>query len=650
MKNGEVCLHALFATSSDAFFLIDENGHLVGSNATGERWLERESTELEGKLWFSLWPTSIGEMLRSAQWACLLQRHEQVVTTRLVLGGEQRWVEWKLVPLEGGIACMGREQTDLRTRLADSELQLSRIESFIENIPDAFFVQDMEGKILDVNEAACRNLGYTRDELVGMPAYEVETTIKPGSFEGIWNRLEPGIPVTVNGTHRRKNGTTFPVEARLGLFGEGRSALMYVLVRDRSEILRQQDAQTLLNHQLQFVRDEALRANKIKSDFLARMSHELRTPLNASIGYTEIIQEELCDVDLLEAANDAERVLFASRHLLQMIDELLDISKIESQQIELRSESVSVYGLLHEIKDVVQPLFVDNVMEWDIPDAEALGAFYTDSGRLRQVLINLLTNANKFTKKGTVRCAASRKQGADGHERLVFVVADTGLGIAKEHLTAIFDPFIQVDTRSTSKAGVGLGLAICQNICRMMGGEILVESELGKGSTFTVVLPVISEPAKEQKEQARPSSPPPVDELEDGFVPYYSAIDEDAPLLLVIDKDVATHDWMIRQTMFRGLRMKSAFTAREGVAYTRAFLPQFVVVDPVSCGFEGMKLINELMGLSVAETMQFLVYCKNEALVDEVRGLGIHGFVKSDESGALLAQLAELSGEELGLD
>ncbi|MGA8169309.1 MAG: HAMP domain-containing sensor histidine kinase [Methylocystis sp.] len=241
--------------------------------------------------------------------------------------------------------------------------------------------------------------------------------------------------------------------------------------------------------ELTLARNLASEANQAKSAFLANVSHELRTPLNAIIGYSEILAEGAQDSGRAEDLADLEKIRSAGKHLLSLIDDVLDLSKIEAGRMELHFEVFDVASIIEDVVSTITPLLGKNGNALELRCAEGLGAMRADLTKLRQALLNLLSNACKFTTRGTIVLNVARERAA-GIEWMRFVIQDSGIGISAAQMGKLFQPFTQADT-STSKTygGTGLGLVLTRSFCQMMGGDVTVESALGEGSTFTIRLP-----------------------------------------------------------------------------------------------------------------------------------------------------------------
>jgi signal transduction histidine kinase len=224
------------------------------------------------------------------------------------------------------------------------------------------------------------------------------------------------------------------------------------------------------------------------------MSHELRTPLNAIIGVSEMLREDA--ESLNQDLEPLDRVLGAGRHLLALINDILDLSKIEAGRMELHLETFSLAPLIDDVVKTIEPLAAKNGNQIAVHCDPAIGMMHADQMRLRQALLNLMSNANKFTEHGTISVDA-RQANENGRDWITIAIADTGIGMTAEQMGKLFQEFSQADASTTRKyGGTGLGLAISKRFCQMMGGDITVESEPGRGSTFTIRLPRIVEVSK----------------------------------------------------------------------------------------------------------------------------------------------------------
>ena len=262
-----------------------------------------------------------------------------------------------------------------------------------------------------------------------------------------------------------------------------------VLVRDITQQKQAESEIKKMNKELASARDEAMTANNSKSQFLANMSHELRTPLNAIIGYSEILEEELKDRDEKSLIHDVQRINSAGKHLAELINDILDLSKIEAGKMEFYCERFDVTEFINNVVAVVTPLIEKNNNQLEVEIEENIGMMSTDLTKLRQILFNLLSNAAKFTEDGIIRLKASKT--GDEQSVIRFDINDSGIGMTQEQQLKLFNEFTQADASTTRKfGGTGLGLAISHRFCQMMGGMIFVESIYEQGSTFSVELPV----------------------------------------------------------------------------------------------------------------------------------------------------------------
>ena len=282
----------------------------------------------------------------------------------------------------------------------------------------------------------------------------------------------------------------YPIDAE-ELFVRLNNSLLLKKLNDRNiESFKRITDLEKINEESIVAKKEAEESNQTKSVFLANMSHELRTPLNAIIGYSELLQDVAEDVEVEEDfVPDLKKIHGAGEHLLNLINDILDLSKIEAGKMQLFPEDCEVDNLIEEVSTTVSPMMGKNGNEFKIDSEENLGSITVDTTRLRQVLMNVLSNAAKFTQKGEVLLKVFRDK-CEENDWMIFRVKDTGVGINPEQINNLFKSYAQADPSVAKKfGGTGLGLAISQSFCCMMGGAISVESALGDGSTFTIKLP-----------------------------------------------------------------------------------------------------------------------------------------------------------------
>jgi signal transduction histidine kinase/CheY-like chemotaxis protein len=367
--------------------------------------------------------------------------------------------------------------------------------------------------------------------------------------------------------------------------------------------------------QLADARDAAEAANIAKSQFLANMSHELRTPLNAIIGYSEMMIEEAGEMEPQELTADLEKIRSSGRHLLGLINEILDLSKIEAGKMDLYLETFDVERVLHDVLSTVRPLADGRENRLEVRVGSGLGTMHADLTRLRQILLNVLANACKFTQSGTITLEAGREDhGREGW--IVIAVRDTGVGMTPEQLDRLFQPFTQADSSTTRKyGGTGLGLTISRQFCEMMGGSIQVESVAGEGSLFTIRIPARvagSEPDPEEREVEAPatSEPGDGDALAGGG-------DESARTVLVIDDDPAARNLITRILAREGFHVVSAAGGAEGLRRAHETRPDVITLDVLMPGSDGWSVLAALKADPVLAGIPVVVV----TMVDE-KGLG----------------------------
>jgi signal transduction histidine kinase len=348
-------------------------------------------------------------------------------------------------------------------------------------------------------------------------------------------------------------------------------------------------------HQLELARDAAEAANSSKSQFLANMSHELRTPLNAIIGYSDLLIEEAEDLDAQDLVPDLEKIRSSGKHLLGLINDVLDLSKIEAGKMEMSLETFEVRDVVSAVAAMVRPLVEKNGNAFELAIDDQIGTMHADLTRVRQILLNLLGNASKFTSNGTVSLTVTRDE-SKGREWIVFAVRDTGIGMTSEQLTRLFQPFTQADPSTTRKyGGTGLGLSISQRLSRLMNGTISVVSEPGMGSIFTVRIPAEVSDAKMQRQTgiyrvSRPSVPIPV---------------VASSRILLIDNDATMRELVQRMLAKDGVDMLYASTGQEGLRIATEQHPDVILLDVLLPDQDGWAVLTaittklELAGIPV---------------------------------------------------
>ncbi len=321
-------------------------------------------------------------------------------------------------------------------------------------------------------------------------------------------------------------------------------------------------------------------ASKHKSEFMASMSHELRTPLNAVIGYAEMLIEEFEDLDNPAPIPDLEKILSSARHLLSLINDILDLSKVEAGRMTLFIEEFDIARMVQDAEPIVRPLMDRNGNRFLIECDPAIGSMRADQTKVRQVLFNLLSNAAKFTEQGTVELRVERTTGESGSPEVHFTVRDTGIGMTDEQMSRLFEAFSQADASTTRKyGGTGLGLAISRSFCLLMGGDITVESEPGAGSTFTMLLPVEVEPLQPAEQPAE----------------ITGSTEPASPLVLVIDDDPNAREVLRRMLERDGYRVETAAGGAEGLRRaTQHPRPDAITLDILMPGMDGWQVLAAL--------------------------------------------------------
>lgn len=474
------------------------------------------------------------------------------------------------------------ERTDAEAAVARAKLQLQEA---IASIDEGFVLWDKDDRLIICNDRLREMFG------------ELDIELRPGvGFEEAVRSLARSgkIPRSPDGgddwaqkriANHRACGTSFEHQNTRGRWlkisetrtNDGAIAGVYMDITDLKA--RERELADLVDR-LADARDQAMQATAAKSRFLANMSHELRTPLNAVIGITEMLVEDAEERGQEGLVEPLNRIARAGKHLLELINEVLDLSKIEAGKLELHEEDVDIASLLSDLVGAVQPLATKNGDHLVVKGSKEAGTIQADPMRLRQIILNLLSNACKFTEKGTVSLAVFRDKAG---EQIEFVVDDTGIGMTPEQIRKLFQEFSQADSSTTRKyGGTGLGLAITDRLCKMMGGNVTVESQLGRGTTFKVTLPV--------RRTTAPAAAP----NDRAGVAIVASTSARTNRVLVIDDDATVRDMMRRYLSREGFDVLTAQDGNEGIALARELMPSVITLDILMPGFGGWSVLQEL--------------------------------------------------------
>ncbi len=470
--------------------------------------------------------------------------------------------------------------------------------SLIEASLDPLVTINAEGTITDVNEASIEATGLPRENLIGTDFSDYFTEpdkARAGYQKAFSEGFVRDYPLAI----RHTTGRVKDVLYNAAVYKDEKDQVLGVFAAARDVTQRKRFEQSLQesNFELEIAigtaakaKEAAEAANRTKSLFLANMSHELRTPLNAILGYSEMLQEEASEQELDGFLPDLQAIHLAGKNLLSLINDILDLSKIEAGKMDLYLETFNVPELIAEVVGTARVLVDANANTLSVTCPADLGTMFADLTKTRQSLFNLLSNATKFTKEGSIALDVSKHM-MDGREWIWFRVSDTGIGMTSDQLAKLFQTFSQADTSTTRKfGGSGLGLALTRRFCQLMGGDVTVESVPGRSSVFTLKIPATVQ--ETQRGEVELAKKPNV--IESSFRPDGERRHTRGSSVLVVDDDAVQRELMLRYLTSEGFTVRTASNGEEGLRLARQIMPIAITLDVMMPGMDGWTMLSRL--------------------------------------------------------
>jgi PAS domain S-box-containing protein len=615
-RHDSILLRTLIDNLPDPIYAKDTSCRKTLTNLADVHNVGCESeAEVIGKDDFAFFPKDVAErffeddqsVIRSGR--AVVNREEIMIDSL----GRKRWLLTTKLPLRDekgdivGLVGLGRDITDRKVADELRKEESEKLQLIFENAFDGISIfeehpDSKQRKLIECNTKYAEMAGRTREELLKIGSTQsisrplshdnAQSINQVAAFHGMFSWIRPDGKENIieyNAVPIEMGGKTCTIGIDHDVTERTKADLQ---IKEQIRIIAEQ------NIELEKARDLAMQANKTKSAFLANMSHELRTPLNAIIGYSEMLIEEMADPSQVQYREDLDKIRLAGRNLLSLINEVLDLSKIEAGKMELYLEQFDIKTLINEITATVQPLITksENTLVADI--AATIPHLYLDLTKVRQILFNLISNATKFTTKGTIRLSAKMLQ-AEGPDsrRIELKISDTGIGLTEEQQSKLFKEFSQADSSTTRKyGGTGLGLAITKRFTEMMKGSITVESRLDQGTTFTVTLPVALEETQNTKTVQQSSVP-----AAPQAIPLNAAV-------LVIDDDPFVQDLLRKYLTKEGYIVDGVSSGDEGLKRAKEILPMAIILDVMMPHKDGWSVLQEIKNDPALSSIPVIMY------------------------------------------